>query len=91
MSAGGGVCHAASHSPKHLIPVLHPMILLSMILPIIEKIHTPVIDRSADIKPAIGLKLRKRQADDVFIVEARRGVVIDHHAEPGAMATHEIP
>jgi hypothetical protein len=45
MSAGGGVFHAASHSPRHLIAALHPMTLLSMILPIIEKIDTPVIDR----------------------------------------------
>jgi hypothetical protein len=63
------------------------MILSSMIL----SFPSAVIDRRAEIKSAIGLKLRKRQADDVFIVEARRGVVIDHHAEPGAMATHEIP
>ena len=41
----GRLERSSERLPRHLIAALHPMILLSMILPIIEKNDTPIIDR----------------------------------------------
>ena len=41
--------------PSLLVPVLHPMILLSMILPIIEKIVDPVMWDSFSLRPQFSI------------------------------------